>query len=580
MPPIQTDLISGKEVLLHPPSSGGSAPPGSLPEVGPSDDGKVLAVVDGAWDKADMPSLADIVTLTGASGDVSPGGYYELTTSSAFTLGIEGAAEGKVGFAIIDIVLGTGGSVTGGTGLEIKSELKTGKLNRCFVVFKNSSAELWAWADGAVVLASPPTTSTVGSVGQLAVWHDAEATDQSKADHEYHLLYIVESAGGKEYIWREDVTGNQGNVVGGYPVLDENGKVASAQLPPFSNAPEPIIGTTAPTTSTVGAVGQLYVDTATSKTYHCTAVTNTGTEAEPVYSYTWTDDINEKGGTFKGAINIDKGAINIDYDYYKTVFTNRAGIIGYENTKDGYGTLMLGAHNVGVNAWYALYVGSHLGSNNDVSHGILTGQYNVRSENCFLMVGNGTSSMRHNALEFKRNGDMYVYGQYTQHITDIPPATTEYTLALGAQQHTPLEATTYILPLVNRCIQTYNCKFFRAASLDGTGYYGWTFGSDKRYTNTPTPTTSDFTWSNPALNAGKLAVQEIDNRTHECILTIKFSSTVLTYEFQDSAGNTLVPLPLNGDIEAGSVVTFLCRYNPLLAQWVIYPVMDGKEVTP
>lgn len=148
MPPIQTDLISGKEVLLHPPSSGGSAPPGSLPEVGPSDDGKVLAVVDGAWDKADMPSLADIVTLTGASGDVSPGGYYELTTSSAFTLGIEGAAEGKVGFAIIDIVLGTGGSVTGGTGLEIKSELKTGKLNRCFVVFKNSSAELWVWADG------------------------------------------------------------------------------------------------------------------------------------------------------------------------------------------------------------------------------------------------------------------------------------------------------------------------------------------------------------------------------------------------------------------------------------------------
>lgn len=49
------------------------------------------------------------------------------------------------------------------------------------------------------------------------------------------------------------------------------------------------------------------------------------------------------------------------------------------------------------------------------------------------------------------------------------------------------------------------------------------------------------------------------------------------YEFQDSAGTTLVPLPLNGDIEAGSVVTFLCRYNPLLAQWVIYPVMDGKE---
>ena len=120
MPPIQTDLISGKEVLLHPPSSsGGSASP-----------------------------LADIQKLNGSSGNVSPGGYYDLTTSGAFTLGIEGAAEGKGGSAIVDIILGPGGSVTGGPGLEIKSELKTGKLNRCFVVFKNSSAELWVWTDG------------------------------------------------------------------------------------------------------------------------------------------------------------------------------------------------------------------------------------------------------------------------------------------------------------------------------------------------------------------------------------------------------------------------------------------------
>ncbi len=116
---IQTNLLTGEQLLLHPSSGGGSSP----------------------------SPLTDIEVLTGASGDVSPGGYYDLTTSSAFTLGIEGAVEGKGGCAIIDITLGTGGSVTGGTGLEIKSELKTGKLNRCFVVFKNLSAELWAWTD-------------------------------------------------------------------------------------------------------------------------------------------------------------------------------------------------------------------------------------------------------------------------------------------------------------------------------------------------------------------------------------------------------------------------------------------------
>jgi hypothetical protein len=109
-------------------------------------------------------------------------------------------------------------------------------------------------AVGAVVLASPPTTSTVGSVGQLAVWHDAEATDQSKADHEYHLLYIVESAGGKEYIWRENVTENQGNVAGGYPVLGVDGKVASEQLPPMDYIPDSEKGVSVATLGSNGKV--------------------------------------------------------------------------------------------------------------------------------------------------------------------------------------------------------------------------------------------------------------------------------------------------------------------------------------
>lgn len=41
----------------------------------------------------------------------------------------------------------------------------------------------------------------------------------------------------------------------------------------------PIIGATPPTTSTVGVVGQEYIDTAAKLVYHCTAATGTG--------YTW-----------------------------------------------------------------------------------------------------------------------------------------------------------------------------------------------------------------------------------------------------------------------------------------------------
>ena len=44
-------------------------------------------------------------------------------------------------------------------------------------------------------------------------------------------------------------------------------------------APAPIIGTTPPTTSTVGVVGQEYIDTEAKLVYHCTAAGATG--------YTW-----------------------------------------------------------------------------------------------------------------------------------------------------------------------------------------------------------------------------------------------------------------------------------------------------
>ncbi len=46
-----------------------------------------------------------------------------------------------------------------------------------------------------------------------------------------------------------------------------------------ADIPAPIIGTSAPTTSTVGVVGQEYIDTAAKLVYHCTAAAATG--------YTW-----------------------------------------------------------------------------------------------------------------------------------------------------------------------------------------------------------------------------------------------------------------------------------------------------
>ena len=363
-------------------------------------------------------------------------------------------------------------------------------------------------------LSAPPTTSTVGSVGQLAVWHDSSATDQSKADHEYHLLYIVESAGGKEYIWREDVTRNQGNVAGGYPILDANGKVASAQLPPFSDAPEPIIATTAPTTSTVGVVGQLYLDTVTSKTYHCTAIANTGTESDPVWSYTWTNDINANGGTLKNNCGLDMTGnishLSITDGYIRVGRSATAG--NWHATAIGIGASATGGNQYGQ---MPVAIGYYAKSTSET---IALGKANSTTSGYILVIGNGTSNSARSDIVLVARGYMQVNGGISQNATVIPAATTAYTLAEGVQSHTPEAASVYTLPTVT----------------DAT-------------------------------------------RTHECILTIKFSASVLTYEFQDSEGTTLVPLPLNGDIESGSVVTFYCRYESLLSQWVIMPVMVGKE---
>lgn len=76
-------------------------------------------------------------------------------------------------------------------------------------------------------LDSPPTTSTSGSVGQLAVYHDS-ATNK---DHLYHLCFVSEGESATFYHWEECVLESARNVAGGFAGLDANGQVASAQLP-------------------------------------------------------------------------------------------------------------------------------------------------------------------------------------------------------------------------------------------------------------------------------------------------------------------------------------------------------------
>lgn len=103
----------------------------------------------------------------------------------------------------------------------------------------------------------------------------------------------------------------------------------------------------------------------------------------------------------------------------------------------------------------------------------------------------------------------------SQSVTAIAAATTEYTLADGgAYTHSPSSAPIYTLPAV-----TDNTK------------------------------------------------------THEITVEVEFSASALSVAFEDAAGEIVPILPMAGDITAGAVVSFLCRWSPGASAWAIMPVL-------
>lgn len=130
----------------------------------------------------------------------------------------------------------------------------------------------------------------------------------------YTTNYNLKKPADSDFINIADLNGNADIIDGELkkrPVVGEDGKLSDSLLPDLSEtyeekgaankavsahntsknahndirielgkkAPVPIIGSTPPTTSTVGVVGQEYIDTAAKLVYHCTGAAATG--------YTW-----------------------------------------------------------------------------------------------------------------------------------------------------------------------------------------------------------------------------------------------------------------------------------------------------
>jgi hypothetical protein len=456
-------------------------------------------------------------------------------------------------------------------------------------------------------LSSPPTTSTAGSVGQLAVYHDSE----NNTDHLYHLVYITTSETATLYHWEECV------------LLNSNGLVPSSLLPIAStnvlgavrcgtdafsglymsgalirlavaekshinsrNTNRPItpgvldyaVRSVLPNVTEIPAATSDYslVDSSATTnnhshvyshspsavpTYRLPQVTNTTiahyieltVDFTNVQTYSFLDANGDAlvplftpsiaAGdvyTFKMEYSAIKaawliypqkqGAVADDF-----VMRGEVGAANGVAGLDANAKVLSGQLPIATNSSVGLvkgYVNGNYGINIDASGNVRvtraepttdilprTGSFKpiVPSNLNAAVTAALTDSNKISLTDAQKAAAQEVFG-IGGPITEIPAATSEYTLSWGRFAHSPSLASVYVLP---------------------------------------------------AVADGAIA--------NDIVLSIKFSSSVLTYEFQDSAGTTLVPLPLNGDIEDGSVVTFLCRYQPLLSQWVIYPVMDGKE---
>lgn len=310
----------------------------------------------------------------------------------------------------------------------------------------------------------------------------------------------------------------------------------------------PIVASTAPTASTEGAVGQLYVDTATSKTYHCTAVT-----VDDVTTYTWNENLLASE-TFPNGTSVSWKS-----EAHKNIFSVSFG--STTGIKFGDGT-------VGSSTTITL-IGQSI---------TLTGTNYVRIgwlKFTPILHGEAIQNTANGFCILRPDGTARTPSGFSVNVTEIPSATSAYALSEGAFTHAPSSAPTYSLPSVGYDIVADGNPYMRIPAWDGNGYYCWVYDQTRRYTASATPSVGDNTYINTALTNGAKAITALNQFTHEIILTVRFSASALSVAFQDAAGNAIAPLPLAGTIADGSVVAYRCTWEELLGRWVIMPVMLG-----
>lgn len=306
--------------------------------------------------------------------------------------------------------------------------------------------------------------------------------------------------------------------------------------------PAPVVFTTAgdaPRTSTVGAVGQLAVNTADGKVWSCEAIIVDETDPEnPVTTYTW-----------KKMVQLDANG-KLPSGEMPVAEANNAGAVK-------------------VNGVYGVSIGSQT-----------------------LLI------LRATATELDAKSSTYkpvvpyvldyAVRSVLPNITEIPAATSAYTLLDSSAttnshshcyRHAPSAAPVYTLPTVTDATITHTIEltvefagYVRSSDDDSGSAYAWKHGTTLLYTDTTTivaGTTKAYSDMALATEVGTIALYDA---------TSTAIAMVGSVAFEDANETAIAPKPMAGSIKPRTIIDYLCEWNALRGEWVIMPLVIEEGV--
>ena len=311
-----------------------------------------------------------------------------------------------------------------------------------------------------------------------------------------------------------------------------------------SKGSAPILGQGAPTSSTVGELGQFYINTSNPKLYYCSAIGTDNTDPQnPVTTYNWTE--------FAGGSSGGGGS-------WGEITGTLANQTDLKNAMDAKANLENGkvpSSELPVYDVKAPTDNSGSDVNTIVSNGVATIPWagsitpglacmhpdrGIQRQGAYAAVIKATTS----DIDDRGTGN----ANSPWNFRPIVPNNLDYAVRSVVSNTTVIPAATSAYNLLDATATTNNhCYCYRHIPESAPTY--------------TLPAVSDTTV------------------VHEIVLTVRFSSTVPTYYFEDASGNAIIPLTTPTIVD-GSVIRFLCTYEPLLEQWVIVPVELGTYVAP